>query len=58
MLRYRTSASYQRPSLGGFRYQHDIHLFREDSTAQSARYGSGFVIEQLTAPGRVPSPPS
>jgi nucleotide-binding universal stress UspA family protein len=39
------------PDLPGFRYVPAINLFREDSTAKSARYGTGFIIEQLTNPG-------
>jgi hypothetical protein len=39
------------PDLPGFRYVPEINLFREDSSARSARYGSGYVMEQLASPG-------
>lgn len=39
------------PDLPGFRYVPEINLFREDGYAKHARYGSGYVIEQLTCPG-------
>lgn len=38
-------------SYPGFRYVPELKVFREDPSARSARYGSGFVMEQLTYPG-------
>ena len=38
-------------SYPGFRYVPELRVFREDPTARSTRYGSGFAIEQLTYPG-------
>lgn len=39
------------PDLPGFRYVPEINLFRADGSSKSARYGTGYAIEQLTYPG-------